>query len=268
LDSLVFFDDNPVERGEVAIAAPAVHVVPVPTDPVDYVRALADVSVFDVPSLTEEDRVRADSYRAEKDRRRDEKGSGSLDEFLASLDMEASIGALTALTSQRIAQLVAKTNQFNLTTRRQSQAELESAARAEDQAVYWLRLRDRHGDMGVIAVAVVKFEGRDALIHNLVLSCRAANRGVEQTMIAHVAAITRARGGVGLVGEYVPTPRNHVVADLYARLGFAPQPAVGDATRYRFDLGQREIEYPAYVRVRAEGEGVDAAEVGADSREG
>jgi FkbH-like protein len=254
LDSLVFFDDNPFERGEVAVAAPAVHVVAVPADPVEYVRALADVALFDVTALTEEDRARAASYHTEKARKQEGTGSGSLQDFLASLEMEASIGSLTPLTSQRIAQLVAKTNQFNLTTRRQSQAELEAAARAGDQAVHWVRLRDRHGDMGLIAVAVVRFEGDDAVLHNLVLSCRAANRGVEQTLLAHVAGVARARGAGCLVGEYLPTPRNHVVAGLYPRLGFVPESAPGEGTRFRLDLGRQTIDTPDYVLVRVEQE--------------
>jgi FkbH-like protein len=253
IDSLVFFDDNPFERGEVAVAAPAVHVVSVPTDPVEYVRALAAVALFDVAGLTEEDRARAASYQTEKSRKRDETGSGSLQGFLASLEMEASIGSLTPLTSQRIAQLVAKTNQFNLTTRRQSQAELEAAARAEDQAVYWVRLRDRHGDMGLIAVAVVRFEGAEARIHNLVLSCRAANRGIEQTMLAHVAGVARDRGARSLVGEYIPTPRNHVVAELYPRLGFAAEVGTGEGKGFRLDLSRQVVETPDYVLVQSAG---------------
>jgi FkbH-like protein len=250
IDSLVLFDDSPFERGEVTVAEPAVHVVAVPTDPVDYVRALADVALFDVPGLTEEDHARAASYRAERERRSAEGGSASLEDFLTSLEMEATIGSLGPLTSQRIAQLVAKTNQFNLTTRRQSQTELEAAAAATDQAVYWLRLGDRHGDMGLIAVGVVRFRGNDAFIDNLVLSCRAANRGVEQTLLAHVASVARERGCTGLVGQYIPTARNHVVANLYPGLGFMVEPGGGQGTRFRFDLARRRLSPPDYLRVR------------------
>jgi FkbH-like protein len=255
LDSLVFFDDNPYERGEVEIGAPAVHVVPVPADAVDYVRALADVASFDVPTLTAEDRGRAASYRAERERQRGAEDAATLEEFLESLGMEATVGALSPLTSQRIAQLVAKTNQFNLTTRRQSQAELEATAASGDGVVVWLRLRDRHGDMGLVGVAVAHFPGEEAVLHNLVLSCRAANRGMEQTLVAHVAAVALDRGARTLVGEFIPSPRNHVVADLYSRLGFVETGTSGDGVLYRLDLSRASVDTPTYVRLEVEGAG-------------
>jgi FkbH-like protein len=249
LDSIVFFDDNSFERGEVARALPMVCVPTVPADPVEYVRALADVAVFDASGVTSEDRGRAVSYQASRNRRVESQDTSSIESFLASLEMRASIGSLGPLTSQRIAQLVAKTNQFNLTTRRQSQAELEMVARSDDQAVYWLRLADRHGDLGLIAVAVVRFEYPDAVIHNLVLSCRAANRGVEQTLVAHVAEVARARGCANLVGEYIPTARNHVVAGLYSELGFEPENHEGEVRRFRLELGGRTVGYSPHLDV-------------------
>ena len=186
LDSLVFFDDNPVERAEVSEGAPEVNVVNVPVDPANYVRALCELAAFDVPTLTAEDRLRAQSYQAQIERRESEAQAGSLDEFLPSLQMEAEIGTWGAMTAQRIAQLVIKTNQFNTTTRRSSEAEL-AALHESGLGVYWLRLTDRYGDMGLIAVSVLTKLGSDAIVHSFVLSCRAANRGIEQTMLAYLA---------------------------------------------------------------------------------
>jgi len=252
IDSIVFFDDNPFERDEVARALPSVCVPAVPSDPVDYVRALADVALFDAPRVTPEDRNRAASYRVGRAQREEALAAPSLDGFLASLEMEASIGSLGPLTSQRVAQLVAKTNQFNLTTRRQSQAELVAAADSPNQEVYWLRLADRHGDLGLIAVAVVRFEHGEAVIHNLVLSCRAANRGIEQTLVAHVADVARGRGCSTLVGEYIPSPRNHVVAALYPGLGFTPANGTDGSKRFTLELRGGSIDYPPHVRVKLE----------------
>jgi FkbH-like protein len=254
LDSLVFFDDNPVERGEVRERAPEVHVVELPADPASYVKTLADVAAFDTPAITEEDRNRARSYQAEAQRTKAESQAGSLEEFLASLEMVVEIGPLDAVTSQRVAQLVQKTNQFNTTTRRLSQAELEAMHDDAGLGVYWLRQSDRYGDMGLVAVGVLTPEGESAVIHGLVMSCRVANRGIEQTMLAHLARRARSLGYKRLVGEYVPTKKNHVVAELYPRHGFAPDAGhteESDRVRYTFDLEAGDIAIPAFIRVRS-----------------
>ncbi len=254
LDSLVFFDDNPVERAEVSEGAPEVHVVDVPVDPALYVRALCDVAAFDVPTLTAEDRLRAQSYQAQIERRESEAHAGSPGEFLPSLQMEVEIGRWNAMSAQRIAQLVIKTNQFNTTTRRTSEAELAALheAGAPGLGVYWLRLTDRYGDMGLIAVSVLSKQGSDAVVHSFVLSCRAANRGIEQTMLAYLAQQARAQGFSRLIGEFIPTAKNTPVADLYPRLGFIEDSVADGVTRYRLDLTTPNLVIPDYVRVREE----------------
>ncbi len=268
LDSLVFFDDNPVERAEVAEGAPEVHVVDVPADPALYVRALCEIAAFDAPTLTAEDRLRARSYQADVERREAETSAGSLEAFLPSLAMEAEIGTWNDVTAQRIAQLVLKTNQFNTTTRRLTEAELaalHAASQASGLGVYWLRLADKYGDMGLVGVgiltasssstpaSVATASSSDAVIHSLVLSCRVANRGIEQTLIAHLAAQARAGGFTHLVGELIPTVKNGPVADLYPRLGFTPLSSddsdrADGITRYRRPIDG--LVTPDYVRVR------------------
>jgi FkbH-like protein len=249
LDSLVFFDDNPVERAEVSESAPEVHVVDVPVDPASYVRALCELAVFDVPTLTAEDRLRAQSYQAQIERQQSEAQAGSLDEFLPSLQMEAEIGAWNAITAQRIAQLVIKTNQFNTTTRRSSEAEL-AELHESGLGVHWLRLTDRYGDMGLIAVSVMTKEGDDALVHSFVLSCRAANRGMEQTMVGYLAKKARGLGFKRLIGEYIPTPKTTPVAEMYPKLGFTEESVTDGVTRYSFDLTTDGLAIPEFVRVR------------------
>jgi len=250
LDSLVFFDDNPVERAEVRSRAPEVTVVEVPTDPALYVQALADLVEFDMPGVTAEDQLRAQSYNAQRERRRGAAEAGSLDDFLASLAMTAEVGLQDELTAQRIAQLVAKTNQYNLTTRRHSAAELQALAQRPGGGIVWLRLADRYGDMGLVAVAIVALEGVDLRIDSLILSCRTANRGVEQALIAYLAARARSQGHAGLLGEYRPTPRNHVVAQLYPSLGFEPLRSEGEAAWYRLDLTRQDVVVPACIELR------------------
>ena len=118
--------------------------------------------------------------------------------------------------------------------------------------MYWLRLADRYGDMGLIAVSVLLKQGTDAVVHSFVLSCRAANRGIEQTMLAYLAQQARAQGCSRLIGEFVPTAKNSPVADLYPRLGFIEDSVADGVTRYRLDLTNPNLVIPEYVRVREE----------------
>lgn len=249
VDSLVFFDDNPVERAEVKENLPDVYVVDVPTDPALYVRALTDIPVFDVPSLTAEDRLRAQSYQAQVERREAETSAGSLDEFLPTLEMQADIGKWDSVTSQRITQLVGKTNQFNTTTLRLTEAEL-AALHEKGLGVYWLRLADKYGDMGLIGVWIVTRAGDDAILHGLIMSCRTANRGIEQTMVAHAANVARAAGCKRLVGEFVPSAKNKPVVDLYSKLGFTEEGTVDGVTKWIWDLSNTTLTIPSYVRIR------------------
>lgn len=252
LDSLVFFDDNPVERAEVKESLSEVNVVDVPLDPAHYVRALTDIGVFDVPKLTAEDRLRAQSYQAQIERREAEATAGSLDEFLPSLNMVAEIGAWNAVQAQRITQLVGKTNQFNTTTRRRTEAEL-AELHEKGLGVYWLRLTDRYGDMGLVGVFTLTKDGDDATIRDLVLSCRVANRGMEQTMTAYLAQKARAAGCKRLIGEFIPTKKNTPVVELYPKLGFVLDGTEGELTRYRYDLTAESLVIPSYVSVRDAG---------------
>ncbi len=249
VDSLVFFDDNPVERAEVKEALPDVFVVDVPTDPAHYVRALTEVGVFDVPTLTAEDRLRAQSYQAQIERREAEGAAGSLDEFLPTLEMVAEIGTWNDVQRQRITQLVGKTNQFNTTTRRLSEAELADL-HAKGLGVYWLRMSDRYGDMGLVGVFILTKNGDDGIVHSLVLSCRVANRGMEQTMVAYLAQKARAAGCKRLVGEFIPTAKNKPVVDLYPKLGFVEHSKTPELTLYHYDLAKEDLVIPAYVNVR------------------
>jgi len=130
-----------------------------------------------------------------------------------------------------VAQLVAKTNQFNLTTRRRGSAELQALADDPDHVVAWLRLADRYGDAGLVAVGVLRREGDAALIDTLLMSCRVMGRKVEHAFVAYLAEQARALGCSRLVGEFLPSAKNAVVRDLYPQLGFEPDAEAPDGGR-------------------------------------
>jgi len=121
--------------------------------------------------------------------------------------------------------------------------------------VYWLRLADRYGAMGLVGIGILAQEGKDAVIHSFVLSCRAANRGIEQAMVAYLAGKARERGCERLVGELVPTPKNTPIREMYPKLGFTkiaePSPA-GDVTRFARPLAGDDLVVPDYLRLRGQ----------------
>lgn len=248
VDALVFFDDNPVERAEVRVNAPEVNVMDVPNDPLAFEDTLAAAGFFDQATLSAEDRQRTVMYRHEVQRRQLSARATTLDEFLESMDMRATVGHAGPTTLNRIAQLVGKTNQFNLTTRRHSQAEL--AAKSEDgsHVVAWLRLHDCFGDQGLVAVGILAQEGSSARIDTLVMSCRVMNRRVEQALLAYLAEEASRLDCATLVGEYRPTKKNAVVKDLYDTLGFTEtEPPVEGGRRFELDLTTSMCPWPELI---------------------
>jgi len=254
LDSLVLFDDNPVERAEVAAALPEVSIVDVPTDPTAYVAALHMCEFFDQPSLQAEDRERVAMYRLERERRALAESAASPEEFLRSLDMQADVGVADEQTVARIAQLIGKTNQFNLTTRRHSAAEVATMSGDPDHVVAWLRLNDRFGDQGLVVVGIVRRRDRVAEIDTFLMSCRVMNRRVEQAFMAYLVEHARTLGCHSVEGVYLPTAKNSMVSQFYPELGFSDVGALeGGGRRFVIDLRTRSIDWPNVIHRREGG---------------
>jgi FkbH-like protein len=253
LDSLVFLDDNPVERARVRAELPQVLTPEWPADAAAYRQALLELTVFDTLALTEEDRNRNQLYAAQKARQALEaqySGGDSLDQYLADLQMVVEIAPATSLTLPRIAQLTNKTNQFNLTTRRYSEAQIDEML-ARGWRVYSMRVTDRFGDNGLVGVAIVAPVGPDAWeLDTLLLSCRVMGRGVETALLAFVGAQAR-QAGVGCVrGWYVPTAKNAPVADCYRQHGFTQTAQEPDgSTCWTWDLRAADLAVPAWLTV-------------------
>jgi FkbH-like protein len=229
LDSVVFLDDNPVERSWVREALPAVHVPEWPKDPSEYKTALLELAIEDFfqLALTDEDRRRTDMYRAQTERQRMAESSTTIDEFYRSLRMQLTIGTADSLTIPRIAQLTQKTNQFNLTTRRYTVPEITELARNPGAVVYWLSLSDKFGSSGIVGVMILRQrpepEHADIwLIDTFLLSCRVLGRGVERAFIAFACEDLKRRGAHKLLGEYRPTAKNAIVAWYLRRPCFPP----------------------------------------------
>lgn len=221
LDSLVFVDDNPFERNLVRQELPMVAVPEVTDDPVSYVRALSDAGYFEGLTVTDEDRERTGQYRGNQAREALRASATDIESYLRGLEMQLVWRPFDRIGLQRTVQLINKSNQFNLTTRRYTEEDV-LAVMADKQAFgLQLRLLDRFGDNGVIAIIIGRLrDGDAAYIDTWLMSCRVLGRQVEPTTLNLIAQESRRLGAHRLIGEYIPTKKNGMVRDHYAKLGF------------------------------------------------
>ncbi len=221
LDAVVFLDDNPVERGLVRKLLPQVAVPELPEDPAYYARTLAAAGYFEAVAFASEDLKRADYYRDNARRAQLQNQVGGVDAYLASLDMTITFQPFDATGRTRIVQLINKSNQYNLTTRRYTDPEVTAAE--NDPAVFTLqvRLADIFGDNGMISVVICRpAEPGVWDIDTWLMSCRVLGRKVEHMVLRAIMEHARAAGIHKLTGVFRPTDRNQLVIDHYAKLGF------------------------------------------------
>ncbi len=237
LDSFVFFDDNPAEREHIRQALPEVEVVEVPEEPALYVRALEAGSWFEAVGLTAEDAARAEQYRAEAERRTAEENFASLDDYLTSLAMVADVREVDDADLERVVQLLGKTNQFNLTTRRHGTDVVDELRKDPRAIALSIRLADRFGDHGLVAVMFgVPHDDETVRVDTWLMSCRVIGRTVEQFSWAKFLDAARLRGYRRVVGEYLPTAKNAQVAELYDQLGLPVVEGGGEGKVYAATL--------------------------------
>jgi FkbH-like protein len=227
LDSMVFVDDNPVERALIRAELPEVLVVEVPDDPALYIRALEAARAFPLRLLTSEDLTRAASYRAMNAVREASTGSATdMEQFLSGLSPCVHVENVDESSVDRIVQLIRKTNQFKWNRSAFEEAEILSGA----GDVLALRLTDRLQDYGIVAIAVTKPEGDTLLIQNWVMSCRVFGRRLEHVMTGLLCQKARSGGCTSLQGTYTPSEKNVIIPEILVNLGFAP---VAESAEYR-----------------------------------
>lgn len=222
IDSFVFVDDNPAEIEIVRQFVPEVATIALPADPSTYAAVLADCRHFEPRAITAEDRARSEQYRREAQRQAHRATATDMASYLASLEMKARVLPFRAEDVPRIAQLINKSNQFNLTTRRRSEAEVAALAESPAHACFTVRLGDRFGDHGLIAVVIAAHEGEHLEIDTWLMSCRVLKRQVEELTVNEIVRRARERGAARVRGVYLPTAKNGMVKDLYPRFGFTP----------------------------------------------
>jgi FkbH-like protein len=248
LDALVFVDDNPVERDMVRQFLPEVEVVTLPPDPAHFVWVLADSLLLEPAWLTADDARRAEQYRARAQAADLQARTDSIEDFYRSLEMQAELGPFDELHLPRVAQLVAKTNQFNVTGRRHGLQELQAVMMDPDRVGFYLRLRDRFADHGLVSVAIAERRGDDLDIDTFLMSCRVIGRTVEAEMLAELCRQAERLGCRTLSGTYVPSAKNGMAADVFSRFGFERIETDGSSVRWGYDLAVKGPIVNTFIR--------------------
>ncbi|MCC6239319.1 MAG: HAD family hydrolase [Phycisphaerales bacterium] len=236
IDSMVFVDDNPVERQAMRQFLPQVDTIVMPTDPSLYVRTLSNYLLFETSSFTREDAARAQQYHARAQIAELEQSAGSIEDFYRSLQMKATVKPFDRFSLPRIAQLLGKTNQFNLTTRRHGAGELEKFMADPACVHYALTLRDRFANHGLVSL-IIAFKRGDILdIDTWLMSCRVIGRTVEAELLSQLTHQALAMGCKTIQGTYIPTAKNAMVQDIFAKFGFTRTAEDHGTTVWQYDL--------------------------------
>ena len=250
VDSFVFVDDNPAEREIVSKTLPGVSVPEIST--VDkYVREIDRHGYFEVLKLSKDDLARNEMYKANAMRAQTMKSFADYGEYLRSLEMKAVIKPFEPIYMARIAQLTNKSNQFNLTTRRYSQSEIEAAAK--DRFTFYGKLADKFGDNGVVTVAIGRPEGDALHVELWLMSCRVLKRDMELALLDAIVRRCQASGLTRIIGYYYPTAKNGMVKNFYGELGFEQLSADGEGnTVWEFRIPEGYENKNKYIEVTEE----------------
>jgi len=220
-DSIVFLDDNPFERNMVRENIPGITVPELPEFPEDYLEYLYSLNLFETASYSNLDKDRTKQYQVEAQRVSLSKTFTNEADFLKSLNMVSTVSGFTKFNTPRVAQLSQRSNQFNLRTVRYTDADIEALANDPDVIDLSFTLEDKFGDNGLIAVVIMKPLDKETLfVDTWFMSCRVLKRGMENFTLNMMVEVAKAKGYKKIIGEYLPTAKNGMVADHYTNLGF------------------------------------------------
>jgi len=255
LDSFVFLDDNPAERKRVRDALPAVAVPELPEDPSDWLGVFQAAGYFEQAEFSREDQLRAGFYKANAQRAAQMERIGDHDDYLLSLGMTLSIAPFDSAGRKRIAQLISKSNQFNLTTRRYSETEIAALQSGPEVFAIQARLHDIFGDNGMISAVICRQAGASWEIDTWIMSCRVLGRRVEEALLQYLVGQARQRGITEIIGRYIPTAKNGLVRDHFSRLGFAQTGAQNGETNWQLAVSDyHEKNLPLTVDIQRKAE--------------
>jgi FkbH-like protein len=249
IDSLAFLDDNPFEREQIRSGLPEVFVIDISGNPLEYAAAVRDCPIFERLSLSSEDQQRTVMYAEQRQRSDAEHSFQTKEDFFRYLEQEADLDPVTDLTLARVAQLTQKTNQFNTTTRRYSEAQIAGMAKRSDWHILSIKVRDRFGDHGLVGVAITRDEGDKCEIDAFLLSCRVIGRTVETALLAHLAKGAAERGCKRLIGRFLPTKKNAPARDFYQQHGFVRGETNDSGILWVLDLEGSTLSTPDWIKL-------------------
>ncbi len=222
MDSLVFLDDNPFERNLVRSMIREITVPELPEDPAMYLQYLRSLGLFETASYSADDSDRTRQYREQAERAVFASSFQSYDAYLEGLGMKAAAAPFDVFHYPRIAQLTQRSNQFNLRTVRYTEAEIEALSRDDSHICLYFTLKDKFGEHGLISVVILDKQADNSLfVSEWLMSCRVLKRGMEEFIVNKIMGTAAEHGFRKVIGEYIPTPKNAMVKDLYEKMGFA-----------------------------------------------
>jgi len=234
LDTFIFIDDNPIECAQVQAECPEVLTLQLPQEPREIPKFLAHVWAFDHLKVTKEDKERTNFYKRNIMRNQLQKETSSLGDFLAGLDLEIHISELSDPDITRVSQLTQRTSQFNFTTIRRSEVEIQKLCRTKDLECLVVEVKDRFGDYGLVGVVMFRAGAKAIEVDTFLLSCRVLGRGVEHRMLARLGEVAKERGLRHLNVSYIRTQRNQPAFDFLNRIGAKFKRAPNNGLLFRF----------------------------------
>ena len=253
LDAFVFVDDNPRELELIRQVLPHVTTLQVPNRLYEYPALLLRDGLFDTLITSQEDKLRANLYQTEAQRKAERNQYQNLEDYFISLDLGVTIHIANDQEAARVAQLTQKTNQFNLTTRRYSDHDIANIRSSLDACVYTLSASDRFGSLGLVGVFIARRRQDTAVVDSLLMSCRALGRRLEFAFVLECMRRIVADWGIQTwEAEYLATAKNSQVADFWSTLGFALLEQVDERRRYRLSAFMPEIDPPTFIHIEKE----------------
>lgn len=221
MDSIVFIDDNPFERGVVRNLIPEITVPEMPDDPAEYKDYLTSLNLFEIASYSSQDSDRTKQYQQEAARKHMQESCDSFEEYLKGINMVGECKKFDQFYYPRIAQLSQRSNQFNLRTIRYSESDIQHMAESGEYITLRFTLKDKFGDYGLVSVVILKkMPNQELFVDTWLMSCRVLKRGMEEYVVDSFVNIGKQEGFKKIIGEYIPTPKNEMVRDLYSKYGF------------------------------------------------
>ena len=247
LDTMVFIDDDEVNREIISKFIPEVYVVDLPKDPSLYVKNLMQIKIFDSLSITNEDKQKGRIYAQEKERRKLKKKVIDLSEYLLQLKIKVKMEDPRKASIARIAQLTKKTNQFNMRTKRYTEEDIKKFINDDKFKIYAMNVEDKFGDSGLTALAIIEFNSiKFWSIDTFLLSCRIIGRSIEDVLTASIISDAKKQGVQQLRGEYIPTKKNEPARDYYMNSGF--KKLTNKMNVWAFDL-KDDFQYPSFITI-------------------